>query len=469
MKKIINRICLIICLITISISLFIIRSQSYTEKRIPDLTDEKITSKIDSVFYENCQKIDVSRKANATIVMLCRNSEIDKVIQSMKSLEGHFNQWFNYPWTFLNDEPFSENFKQQVSKHTNAKIEFGLIPKEQWDFPNYLSKEELDENFQYQSDRTILYSNLESYHKMCRYYSGAFFKHPLISKYKWYWRVEPNVKFHCDLTYDPFIEMEEKNKKYGFNIILSELYYTTPNLFRQVRKYIQIKKIQVKDTWKLLTFNSKWTTSDTKYLDKPEKDEILREIQDQIYIKKFLELKEKPKETEMIDQIIRRSKEMPYLHEDRINLQDFNLCHFWSNFEIARVDLFSDNEYQDFFNFLDESGGFYKERWGDAPIHSLYVGMKLNLNELHYFRDIGYQHDIFSHCPRDSVVGCNCNCPNWPEPEIELSKCMSYWVKYTSDDYKDKPVIDVEYWENKLTKKIEKHLREGGKYGQNLI
>ena len=28
-------------------------------------------------------------------------------------------------------------------------------------------------------------------------------------------RVEPNVEFYCDLDYDPFLYMQENNKKYG--------------------------------------------------------------------------------------------------------------------------------------------------------------------------------------------------------------------------------------------------------------
>lgn len=31
----------------------------------------------------------------------------------------------------------------------------------------------------------------------------------------WYRRVEPSVEFYCDLDYDPFLFMQENNKKYG--------------------------------------------------------------------------------------------------------------------------------------------------------------------------------------------------------------------------------------------------------------
>ena len=38
------------------------------------------------------------------------------------------------------------------------------------------------------------------------------------------------------------------------------------------------------------------------------------------------------------------------------------MCHFWSNFEIARLDFFRSKEYEDFFNMMDHSGGFWAER-----------------------------------------------------------------------------------------------------------
>lgn len=54
------------------------------------------------------------RKANAVIVMLARNGDLNGVIVSMKQMEDRFNKRFSYPYVFLNEEPFSEDFKTQV-------------------------------------------------------------------------------------------------------------------------------------------------------------------------------------------------------------------------------------------------------------------------------------------------------------------------------------------------------------------
>jgi hypothetical protein len=45
--------------------------------------------------------------------MLTTNSESDirGAVQSVRELEDRFNHKYNYPWIFLNDVPFSDDFK----------------------------------------------------------------------------------------------------------------------------------------------------------------------------------------------------------------------------------------------------------------------------------------------------------------------------------------------------------------------
>ncbi|KAK7467142.1 hypothetical protein VKT23_004201 [Stygiomarasmius scandens] len=77
----------------------------------------------------------------------------------------------------------------------------------------------------------------------------------------------------------------------------------------------------------------------------------------------------------------------------------YNLCHFWSNFEIADMDFWRTEAYQAFFDFLEAKGGFYYERWGDAPVHSIAAALFARRDQIHFFRDVGYRHDPFQHCP----------------------------------------------------------------------
>ena len=53
-------------------------------------------------------------RENATFVMLAKNSDIDGAVQSVHEMEMRFNHEYKYPWVFLNDEPFSDDFKKCV-------------------------------------------------------------------------------------------------------------------------------------------------------------------------------------------------------------------------------------------------------------------------------------------------------------------------------------------------------------------
>ena len=45
------------------------------------------------------------------MVMLARNSDLDNVVQSVRRIQDRFNSKFKYPWVFLNEEPFTEEFQ----------------------------------------------------------------------------------------------------------------------------------------------------------------------------------------------------------------------------------------------------------------------------------------------------------------------------------------------------------------------
>lgn len=65
---------------------------------------------------------------------------------------------------------------------------------------------------------------------------------------------------------------------------------------------------------------------------------------------------------------------------------------FYNNFEISKTSFWLSPEYQRFINFIDQLGGIFYNRWGDAPIKSLAVSLFLNQSQIHCFKRIGYQH-----------------------------------------------------------------------------
>ncbi|KAK2459868.1 hypothetical protein APHAL10511_008068 [Amanita phalloides] len=290
------------------------------------------------------------RKANAVFLMLTRNRDLKGVMSSMKQLEDRFNQNFGYPYVFLNDEPFDEKFKNLVTQLASSPVEFGLIPPEHWNQPSWINETRASAARNELVAKDIAYGGSVSYRNMCRFNSGFFYRHELLKPYKYYWRFEPSVDFFCDIDYDPFLYMQDYDKVYGFTISLYEYMETIPTLWSAAKEFMNAN---------------------------PE--------------------------------LIASDNAMDFISYD--GGITYNRCHFWSNFEIGDLDFWRGEAYSKFFDFLDEKGGFYYERWGDAPVHSIGVALFARRDQLHFFHDIGYHHHPFQHCPRgDSHRKGRCWC-----------------------------------------------------------
>lgn len=290
-------------------------------------------------------------KANATFIFLARNSELKAVVESIQYMEDRFNKKFQYPYVFLNDEPFTDEFKEWTSQMVSSKAEYGIIPREHWQQPDWIDEERAKAGRDKMVDENIIYGGSVSYRNMCRFNSGYFFRHPLILPYRWYWRIEPGVKFYCDIGYDPFLSMEDNNQVYGFNIALYELEETIPTLWKATKEFI------------------------SKH-----------------------------------PQYVASGNAMGFLSED--GGRTYNLCHFWSNFEIADMEFWRGEAYTAYFDWLESKGGFYYERWGDAPVHSIAASLFLRKEQLRFFDEIGYKHESFQHCPsgdRHKQGRCSCS------------------------------------------------------------
>jgi mannosyltransferase len=68
-----------------------------------------------------------SARVSATLLSLVRNEELEDLLPTMRDLERTWNHKFNYPWTFLNDKPFTEEFKKRTQAETKAECIYGAF------------------------------------------------------------------------------------------------------------------------------------------------------------------------------------------------------------------------------------------------------------------------------------------------------------------------------------------------------
>lgn len=297
-------------------------------------------------------------KMNATFVTLARNGDIWEIARSIRQMEDRFNHRFHYDWVFLNDKPFDSQFKKVTTSMVSGKTHYGLIPTSHWSFPDHIDQERAKAVREDMAARKIIYGDSVSYRHMCRYESGFFFQHELMRQFEWYWRVEPSIELFCDINYDTFRFMADHGKKYSFVLSLYEYMETIPTLWDSVKKFMK---------------------------DYP--------------------------------QHIVPDNSMAWLSDD--GGDTYNRCHFWSNFEIGNLDWLRSQSYQDYFNFLDKEGGFFYERWGDAPVHSIAASLMLQKDEIHFFNDIGYYHVPFTHCPTDEKTRMDLRCHCQPKNNFD--------------------------------------------------
>jgi mannosyltransferase len=129
--------------------------------------------------------------------------------------------------------------------------------------------------------------------------------------------------------------MEQQNKTYGFVIAIKELVETVPNLFRYASAYKRQNNFKSQGLWEMF-LKDQPPTEPPKPAQSPESTPDGEPVPER--------------------------EEIPDVDPESMEGENYNMCHFWSNFEIARLDFFRSKEYEDFFNMMDHSGGFWAER-----------------------------------------------------------------------------------------------------------
>lgn len=131
--------------------------------------------------------------------------------------------------------------------------------------------------------------------------------------------------------------MAKHKKVYGFTIAVKELKETVPNIFRYASAYMRTQHVKAKSLWQM-------------FISRPEEDPSFLPAKDPRY--NLMQEKQR----------MRGPGEYPFIDNETMEGEVYNRCHFWSNFEIARLDFFRSPEYEAFFQTMDRSGGFFSER-----------------------------------------------------------------------------------------------------------
>ena len=81
------------------------------------------------------------------------------------------------------------------------RVSLEQIPASDWDIPSVVISTDMEQAMVNMESRGIQYASKVSYHQMCRWYSGFFYKHSALKDMRYYWRVEPNIKYVLFLVF----------------------------------------------------------------------------------------------------------------------------------------------------------------------------------------------------------------------------------------------------------------------------
>ena len=115
------------------------------------------------------------------------------------------------------------------------------MPVEHWSIPKWIDNSRFIDSLDYLGTIGVGKGWMVSYRHMCRWNSGFFYKHPRLQDYDFYWRVEPDVHFFCDIDYDIFRFMRDNRLKYGFTMNILDDARSFPSLWSETREFMNAR------------------------------------------------------------------------------------------------------------------------------------------------------------------------------------------------------------------------------------
>lgn len=255
--------------------------------------------------------------------MVVRNEQLQEARAVIKSMEDHMVNGTSYPWVFLNNQHFTKEFRTYIKQVTKAPVFFGKIDLEAWEYPHWIDVPRAEYLMLEQEMNMVHKGSSLSYHQMLRYHSGFFFHHPLLRNVEYTWRVETGSDYSCQMDEDMFLSMKEQKKSLGMfeRLYILRFAFLTRKLF--LGFVLTMKEAAA-------SIPTLWTR--------------VNEFKD-LYAEHVL-----PE-----DQTI-----FPWIYDPEED--NYNLCHFWSNFQLVDLSFFRSEAYQKYFEYLDNTGNFFYER-----------------------------------------------------------------------------------------------------------
>uniref|UniRef100_A0A0G4FFY6 Nucleotide-diphospho-sugar transferase domain-containing protein n=1 Tax=Chromera velia CCMP2878 TaxID=1169474 RepID=A0A0G4FFY6_9ALVE len=301
-----------------------------------------------SVFADD-EPVDLSiPQLPSAFVLLTRKSELPTAVQALESLEASFNAQTGarYPLEIFHDdlqEEDQQRIRETMWKARNASSANAPPPS--------VSFHRLDFSWRPAPpppgqppypERLPEFPGKSSwgYRHMCRFFAFEMPSHAALQKYRYVWRIDGDALYICPMALerDPFRVMQQRGGAYGWTVTMyEEPRRSADSLWKAVRDFAEVEerrgalpggRASVRRLYK------KWGTVWGSY----------------------------------------------------------SRCHYWNNFEILDLEPFRSDSWKRLAKHLEDEGGVWRDRWGDALIRTLGVALLFDDSEVLQFGHVGYNH-----------------------------------------------------------------------------
>jgi alpha 1,2-mannosyltransferase len=104
-------------------------SRSYTPRTVPSPIETEHTYPQAEEVPQHADDEPASKqigRKKAAFVSLIRNGELWEIAKTIRQVEDRFNHKYHYPWVFLNDVPFTDEFIKITSALVSGETKYGI-------------------------------------------------------------------------------------------------------------------------------------------------------------------------------------------------------------------------------------------------------------------------------------------------------------------------------------------------------
>lgn len=335
--------------------------------------------------------------AGAMLMVITARSEVPYVASTIHSYQQRYNEKFNHDWVIVTYPGVLKEFRETIRNIAHGSTVRFVDLKYMGPFLTFpkgtdtIRVRNERANTPLKSPWRRLYNTVYARH-FTRFTSGHLYNLDNIwLLYQYYWRVPVGSSLGCDVDYDVFKYMEEKDIKYGFLLIREDSTDWHPSLINLIQQYAEDSANEIEPA--------------------PSKNNF----QFLIDTNQMLESNQ-------------------WAHRS---------CNFDAGSELVNVEFFQSPQYKHFFNYLDLFKGIYYETWRDAAIKTAAVSLFLPSHQVKHM-NLPVMSPMFGlfNCPdsQDAYLKNRCVCDannhgkeykfgsmRMSAEQIKQGDCLLYW------------------------------------------